>query len=306
MAARSAFTENSLLGWVHTDTTSRETHTESYCPLSTVQSLQQCWPTDRHHRHDNCSPPEDEISFSLNVCDALGLSSWTIRRRQIGRGECVIRSLACCWDHSFAMKAALRLLFAVSCPTRLGLSRRCCPCFSALPTLLRGAATGSSGLSTTASTAPSAAPPFTPAQLLASPSSAAALPCSVVLPTYDRSAVQPGIVHLGLGAFPRAHLAYYMDALLHTKHPTAAPWGIVGVGVRREDRRVSEALKGQDGLYTVVGRGEAAEDVEVRVVGSVLEYIFAPDEPQRLLDRLLSPHTRIVSLTVTELRGLRQ
>ena len=50
----------------------------------------------------------------------------------------------------------------------------------------------------------------------------------------------------------------------------------------------------------MVGRGGAATDVEIRVVGSVLEYIFAPDEPQRLLERLLSPHTKIVSLNVTE------
>ena len=126
-----------------------------------------------------------------------------------------------------------------------------------------------------------------------------------MLPTYDRAAVRPGIVHLGLGAFPRAHLAYYMDALLHTGQPSASSWGLAGVGVRAEDRAVGEALRAQDGLYTVVGRGGSAADqgegeVEVRVVGSVVEYIFAPDEPQRLLDRLLSPHTRIVSLTVTE------
>lgn len=141
---------------------------------------------------------------------------------------------------------------------------------------------------------------LTPQQLAADPTAAAGLSHHVVVPTYDRSAVQPGIVHLGLGAFPRAHLAYYMDALLHTGDTTALPWGISGVGIRPDDRSVSEALKAQDGQYTVVGRGGAASDVEVRVVGSVLEYIFAPDEPQRLLDRLLSPHTRIVRLTVTE------
>ena len=186
------------------------------------------------------------------------------------------------------MRRPPRWLFAAIGPKRLCLAPRRCHCSS------------TAALATASSSFPSSTPPFTPLQLLADPSAATALPSRVVLPAYDRSALQPGIVHLGLGAFPRAHLAYYMDALLHTGHPSAAAWSIAGVGVRRDDRRVCEVLRRQDGLYTVVARGGAAGEVEVRVVGSVVEVIFAPDEPQRLLERLLSPHTRIVSLTATE------
>ena len=199
------------------------------------------------------------------------------------------------------MRRASRLLAACSRgSTPLWWSPHCSATYRP-STLSQCAAANRAQLSTLSSSAsPPSAPPFTPKQLLASPDSASALPYPVVLPTYDRSAAQPGIVHLGLGAFPRAHLAYYMDALLHTRDPSASAWGISGVGIRRDDRSVSDVLKGQDGMYTVVGRGGSASDVEIRVVGSVLEYIFAPDEPQRLLDRLLSPHTRIVSLNVTE------
>jgi len=123
------------------------------------------------------------------------------------------------------------------------------------------------------------------------------LPGVLERPAYDRSAVTPGIVHFGVGGFHRAHEAMYLDALMNKGE--ALDWGLVGVGLMPGDARMRDALKGQDCLYTLVvkhpdGRREA------RVIGCIVDYLFAPDDPQVVLDRLVDPSTRIVSLTVTE------
>ena len=123
------------------------------------------------------------------------------------------------------------------------------------------------------------------------------LPANVERPAYDRSAVTPGIVHFGVGGFHRAHEAMYLDALMN--EGKALDWGLVGVGLMPGDARMRDALKGQDCLYTLVvkhpdGRREA------RVIGCMVDYLFAPDDPQAVLDRLVDPATRIVALTVTE------
>ena len=109
---------------------------------------------------------------------------------------------------------------------------------------------------------------------------------------YSRALVRPGIVHLGIGAFHRAHQAVYLDDLL-SGHPS---WGIVGASLRRPD--TLDALKPQDSLYTIVVRG--AENSEARVIGSVLDIIDATVDGERLLEVMSSPSVRIVSLTVTE------
>ncbi len=72
----------------------------------------------------------------------------------------------------------------------------------------------------------------------------------VARPTYDRSKVSPGIVHLGVGGFHRAHEAMYLDALMN--EGSALDFGIVGVGVLPHDERIVDTLNGQDGLYTLV------------------------------------------------------
>ncbi len=118
------------------------------------------------------------------------------------------------------------------------------------------------------------------------------LPETVHKPAYARDAVTPGIVHLGIGAFHRAHQAVYLDDLLGA-HPD---WGIIGASLRRPDTR--DALAPQDGLFTVAIR--AAEGTTCRVVGSVLEVIDANAERARLLDIMADPKIRIVSLTITE------
>ncbi|WP_156175647.1 mannitol dehydrogenase family protein [Bradyrhizobium sp. LTSP849] len=112
-------------------------------------------------------------------------------------------------------------------------------------------------------------------------------------PAYDRSRITPGIVHLGLGAFHRAHQAVVIDDCLSAG---ANAWGIIGASLRSPDTR--DALAPQDHLYTVAVR--AAEGTEHRVIGALLDSVVAREKPSRLVDRMADPSTRIVSLTVTE------
>jgi mannitol 2-dehydrogenase len=116
-------------------------------------------------------------------------------------------------------------------------------------------------------------------------------------PSYDRSRVGSGVVHFGVGGFHRAHQAMYHDRLMNSGK--ALEWGICGVGVMPGDRAMKEALDAQDGLYTLVVK-HADGTYEPRVIGSVVEYRFAPDDPEAVIEKLASPSTRIVSLTVTE------
>ena len=119
------------------------------------------------------------------------------------------------------------------------------------------------------------------------------LPGPTGRPTYNRAAVRPGIVHLGIGAFHRAHQAVVIDDLLARG---ATDWGIVGASLRSADTR--DALAPQDCLYTLAIRSGAG--TEHRIIGSVLDTLVAPADPARLIARMADPATRIVSLTVTE------
>ncbi|MCG5483067.1 MAG: mannitol dehydrogenase family protein [Sinorhizobium meliloti] len=118
------------------------------------------------------------------------------------------------------------------------------------------------------------------------------LPPTVKRPDYDLGPVTVGIVHLGIGAFHRAHQAAYTDALL-SENPS---WGICGVSLRSPETR--DALQPQDGLYTLaVQDGEGSD---LGVIGSVVELLCAPEDPEAVLRRMADPATRIVSLTITE------
>jgi mannitol 2-dehydrogenase len=123
------------------------------------------------------------------------------------------------------------------------------------------------------------------------------LPSSVSAPTYDRSRVRPGIVHLGVGAFHRSHQAMYVDRLL--EQGQAQDWGICGVGVLPSDRRMAEVMGAQDCLYTLVVKHPDGA-LDARVVGSIVEYLLAPDDPEAVIEKMAAESTRIVSLTVTE------
>jgi mannitol 2-dehydrogenase len=119
----------------------------------------------------------------------------------------------------------------------------------------------------------------------------------VSLPPYDRTGIQVGIVHLGVGGFHRAHQALAVDELL--RRGEAREWGICGVGLLPGDAAMRDVLRAQDGLYTLVTK-HADGRLDARVVGSLVEYLFAPDDPEAVLTRLTDPATRIVSLTITE------
>jgi len=119
----------------------------------------------------------------------------------------------------------------------------------------------------------------------------------VAVPTYDRGQVSTGIVHFGVGGFHRAHEAMYVDRLLNAG--LATTWGICGVGVLPGDKRMKDALEGQDYLYTLVIKHPDGA-LEPRVIGSIVEYLFAPDDPDAVIEKMASAATRIVSLTVTE------
>jgi mannitol 2-dehydrogenase len=120
---------------------------------------------------------------------------------------------------------------------------------------------------------------------------------SIPVPSYDRSQVRVGIVHFGVGGFHRAHQAMYVDQLM--EQGKALDWGICGVGVMPFDLKMKEAMQSQDCLYTLVLKASDGS-WEPRIIGSIVQYLYAPDDPQAVIEKMADPATRIVSLTVTE------
>jgi fructuronate reductase len=110
---------------------------------------------------------------------------------------------------------------------------------------------------------------------------------------YDRARLATGIVHLGLGAFARAHLCDFTEDVLEQDF---GPWGVAGISLRRPDQR--DRLAPQDGLYITLCREPAGETA--RVIGCVTDIKVAAENPQATIELLAAPDTRIVSLTITE------
>ena len=110
---------------------------------------------------------------------------------------------------------------------------------------------------------------------------------------YDRRAVRMGIVHLGLGAFHRAHQAPVFDSLLSRGD---LRWGIAGISIRSTD--TVAALAAQDNLYSLAVRDEAP--LAPRLVGSIVETAVAAADPVRIIALLAAPDTHCATLTVTE------
>lgn len=117
----------------------------------------------------------------------------------------------------------------------------------------------------------------------------------VAAPSYDRAALSRSIVHIGVGGFHRAHLAVYIDELCQAGH---TDWSIVGAGILPHDSAMAETLSSQDMLYSLVVRG--ADTTEVRIIASLVDFIFAPDDLEPLVAKIADPSTQIVSLTITE------
>jgi mannitol 2-dehydrogenase len=115
------------------------------------------------------------------------------------------------------------------------------------------------------------------------------------VPEYDRGALAPRIVHVGVGGFHRAHLAVYADELA----AAGGDWGIVGLGLLDHDARMAAALGAQDHLYTLVEKG--AGEPAAAVIGSIVGFVHAPDgQDAAVADLVAAPATAILSLTVTE------
>ncbi|NDR57364.1 mannitol dehydrogenase family protein [Aliiruegeria sabulilitoris] len=115
-------------------------------------------------------------------------------------------------------------------------------------------------------------------------------------PAYDRSKVTPGILHVGLGNFHRAHQAVYIDDLL--AKGGADEWGILGAGVMPADAQMRDGLKAQDCLYTVLEQDASGD--KGRVIGAMTDFAPVDANHAGILQAMASPSIRIVSLTVTE------
>jgi fructuronate reductase len=118
------------------------------------------------------------------------------------------------------------------------------------------------------------------------------LPGDVARAGYDRRAVRTGVVHLGIGAFHRAHQAAVFDRILH-EDPR---WGVLGASLRSAG--VRDQLAPQDGLYSLVER--EGEGERVRIIGAVQGVAVGPEDPQALVEAMAAPDVHLVTLTVTE------
>src|SRR5271167_4710298 len=118
----------------------------------------------------------------------------------------------------------------------------------------------------------------------------------IQVPKYDRQKVGQSIMHVGVGGFHRAHQALYMDDLFN--QGSDPRWGYCGVGLLKHDARIRDVMISQDCLYTLVER--SLEGDKARIIGSIVNFLFGPDDPQKVIEQMASPQTRIVSLTITE------
>ncbi len=126
---------------------------------------------------------------------------------------------------------------------------------------------------------------------------------AVLKPDYARIELKSGILHIGIGAFMRSHLAAINETVIqkNRQNPEAMDWGIVGVSLRQPDTR--DALEPQEGLYTLAIRdadltGHPRQSLQV--IGCVKSILVAPENPHTVLQQIAHSDTRIVSLTITE------
>jgi mannitol 2-dehydrogenase len=113
-------------------------------------------------------------------------------------------------------------------------------------------------------------------------------------PRYDRNALAPRILHLGVGGFHRAHMALYTDEVA----ARGGDWGIRGAGLLEADRPMADALGAQDHLYTLIERD--TDGSNVRIVGSIVDYTLAAGDVDAFAQRVADPGLAILSLTITE------
>ncbi|MEM6409177.1 MAG: mannitol dehydrogenase family protein [Pseudomonadota bacterium] len=124
----------------------------------------------------------------------------------------------------------------------------------------------------------------------------ASLPQNILRPSYDRRALTPGIVHIGLGNFHRAHQAWYLHRLM--QQGLADDWAIIGASVRPADTPQRARLASQDFLTTLIELDPTGTSAEV--IGSMIDYLPIEEDNAALVRQMADPAIRIVSLTVTE------
>ncbi|MGB2319955.1 MAG: mannitol dehydrogenase family protein, partial [Candidatus Puniceispirillum sp.] len=123
------------------------------------------------------------------------------------------------------------------------------------------------------------------------------LPADVIRPLYDRSKMSPGIVHIGVGNFHRAHLAWYVHRLMQQGH--AMDWAIIGAGVREQDMVMREKLLRQDCLTTLIELDPLGAQA-TEVTGAMLDFLPVEADNKSLIQAMADPRIRIVSTTITE------
>jgi mannitol 2-dehydrogenase len=117
----------------------------------------------------------------------------------------------------------------------------------------------------------------------------------IPVPTYDRTRLQPAIVHVGVGGFHRAHLAVYV----HELASRGSGVGIVGLGLLETDAEMAAALAGQDCLYTLIEKDGG--EPSAQVIGSITRFVHAPaDHDDAAAELIAAPVTTVLSLTITE------
>jgi mannitol 2-dehydrogenase len=116
----------------------------------------------------------------------------------------------------------------------------------------------------------------------------------VSAPRYDRTALVPRILHLGVGGFHRAHFALYVHELAEA----GGDWGIRGLGRLDADRRLAGVLESQDCLYTLIERD--SEGSRPKIVGSIVDYALTTGDEHAFAQRIADPEVAILSMTITE------
>lgn len=116
-------------------------------------------------------------------------------------------------------------------------------------------------------------------------------------PGYSRDDLRVGVVHFGVGNFHRSHQAMYLDRLFRAGE--GRDWAICGVGVLPPDAAMKEALVASDMRYTLIERHPDGA-AHARSIASIVDYLYAPDDAEAVIEKLADPAVRIVSLTITE------
>lgn len=123
------------------------------------------------------------------------------------------------------------------------------------------------------------------------------LPTNVSIPSYDRDQITTSILHIGVGNFHRSHQAYYIHELIDKCKELN--YGICGVDLLESDRKIYNILKDQDGLYTLYTK-EPNGAHKAKIIGSIVEYFYGPENPLAVIERMASPEIKIISLTIAE------